>query len=72
MGLVPRIRESGKYKGKAMLSKRGNGKIRSLLYFPAINACRFNPNVKAQRDRLTKPKAFAYNRQNVCKKEKRT
>lgn len=52
LGLVPRIRESGKYKGKVMLSKRGDGNIRSLLYFPAINACRFNPDIKAHRKRM--------------------
>ncbi len=52
LGLVPRKRESGKYQGKVMLSKRGDSKIRTLLYFPAINACRFNPDVKAQRERL--------------------
>lgn len=52
LGLVPRIRDSGKYKGKVMLSKRGDGNIRSLLYFPAVNACRFNPDIKAHRERM--------------------
>ena len=52
LGLVPRQRESGKYQGKVMLSKRGNGRMRALLYFPAVNACRFNPDIKAMRERL--------------------
>lgn len=52
LGLVPRQRESGKYQGKVMLSKRGNSKLRALLYFPAMNACRFNPDIKAQHERL--------------------
>lgn len=50
--LVPRQRESGQYQGKVMLSKRGNSKLRALLYFPAMNACRFNPDIKAQHERL--------------------
>ncbi|XXQ68287.1 transposase [Neisseriaceae bacterium B1] len=52
LGLVPRKRESGKYQGKVMLSKRGDSKMRALLYFPAMNACRFNSDVKAQHERL--------------------
>lgn len=52
LGLVPRQRESGKYKGKVTLSKRGNSDMRALLYFPAINACRFNPDIKVHRERM--------------------
>lgn len=52
LGLIPRLRESGKYKGHIMLSKRGNGRMRALLYFPAVTACRFNPDIKAHCERL--------------------
>ena len=52
LGLVPRKRESGQYKGKVTLSKRGNNAMRALLYFPAINACRFNPDIKLLRERM--------------------
>ena len=52
LGLVPRKRESGQYKGKVTLSKRGNNAMRALLFFPAINACRFNPDIKLLRERM--------------------
>lgn len=35
-GLTPRIRESGKYKGKAKVSKFGNNHVRTALYMPAV------------------------------------
>jgi transposase len=35
-GLTPRIRESGKYKGKPKLSKCGNSRIRGALYMPTV------------------------------------
>jgi transposase len=36
-GLDVRIKESGKWKGKARISKKGNAHIRKALYFPALS-----------------------------------
>ncbi|MGX3022337.1 IS110 family transposase, partial [Ursidibacter sp. B-7004-1] len=52
LGLVPRLRESGTFKGKTMLSKRGNAKIRALLYLPAVVAKVHNPDIKRCYERL--------------------
>ena len=52
-GLVPKIRQSGSsVRGRATLSKRGSARLRHALYFPAMTALRFNPLVRALRDRL--------------------
>ena len=52
-GLVPKIRHSGSsVRGRATLSKRGSPRLRHALYFPAMTALRFNPLVRALRDRL--------------------
>ncbi|HEY8878972.1 MAG TPA: IS110 family transposase [Roseateles sp.] len=50
-GLDPRARDSGKYKGKRLLSKQGNAEERRLLYCAAMAACR-SPLFKALRDKL--------------------
>ncbi|MGX3048547.1 transposase, partial [Ursidibacter arcticus] len=50
--LVPRLRESGAFKGKTMLSKRGSTKIRALLYLPAVVAKVHNPDIKSCYERL--------------------
>lgn len=39
-GLVPRIAQSGRWPGRAQLSKLGNARLRHALYFPAITALR--------------------------------
>jgi transposase len=52
-GLVPKIRHSGSsVRGRATLSKRGSPRLRHALYFPAMTALRFNPLIRALRDRL--------------------
>jgi transposase len=51
-GLVPRIVESGTWRGRARLSKIGPGRLRKALYFPAVAALRWNPTIRAVRDRL--------------------
>ena len=51
-GLVPRIRQSGQWKGHVRLSKCGSSRLRHLLYFPALSALRSNPAIKALRQRL--------------------
>lgn len=39
-------KESGKYKGKTKISKKGNARIRSALYMPAMSAARNNKTLK--------------------------
>jgi len=52
-GLVPQERQSGtSLRGKARLSKKGNRRLRKLLYWPAIVAIRHNPLLAAFARRL--------------------
>lgn len=51
-GLVPRLVESGTLRGRARLSKIGPGRVRKALYLPAVTALRWNPTIRAVRDRL--------------------
>jgi transposase len=52
-GLVPQERRSGSsVRGKARLSKKGNGRLRKALYWPAIVAIRHNPMLAAFARRL--------------------
>ncbi len=52
LGVIPQVKESGKWKGHARLSKRGPGWIRAKLYMAAIVASQWNPEIKRQRARL--------------------
>lgn len=52
-GLVPRLVESGTLRGRSRLSKIGPGRLRKALYFPAVSALRWNPTIRAVRDRLS-------------------
>lgn len=54
IGVIPRIRESGTLKGRTMMSKVGNARIRSKLYMAAVCASTHNPDIKAQKARLLK------------------
>lgn len=54
IGLIPKLRESGKMKGHTMLSKTGPARIRKKLYMAAVVASRHNRDIQAQRDRLRK------------------
>jgi len=48
VGLTPRQNQSGtSLKGKGRLSKVGSSDLRKALYFPAVNARRFNPVIQA-------------------------
>ncbi len=50
-------RESGtSVKGKTRISKKGNRYIRNALYFPAMVACRFNPDLKEFYQRVIRSK----------------
>jgi transposase len=53
-GVIPRKADSGKKKGKAVMSKVGNSKLRKALYFPAMVAQKYNPIIKSFCARLEK------------------
>jgi len=60
-GLAPWTRQSGKWKGKSFIGG-GRGKVRAVLFMAALVASRYNPTLKAFRDRLVadgKPKIVA-------------
>ena len=63
VGLCPRLCSSGSsLHGPTPLTKRGNAVVRRALYFPAMNAVRFNPCLKPFYSRLLgkgKPKMVA-------------
>lgn len=46
VGLDVKLNDSGQFKGKATISKRGNSHIRSALYMPALTASVYNPTLK--------------------------
>jgi len=50
-------RESGLYKGKTSISKRGNNHIRAALHMPSLTAARCNPTLKPFYQRLKEKKA---------------
>ena len=52
LGLVPVLYESGTFKGRSHLSKRGPANIRAKLYMAAVVAIKHNPDIKAQYERL--------------------
>lgn len=54
IGVVPKLRESGKLKGRTTLSKQGSGRIRAKLYMAAVVAIQHNPDIKCQYERLLK------------------
>ena len=54
LGLIPRIQESGTWKGRSRLSKQGPAKIRAKLYMPAVVSIQHNPDIRAQYERLLK------------------
>jgi len=53
VGLNPKQRQSGKYKGQVKISKIGNAALRSALYMPARSAKRHNPLVQNLVKRMT-------------------
>jgi len=60
-GLAPYARQSGKWRGKSFVSG-GRSRVKSALFLAAMAAARFNPALKAFRDRLVqagKPKMVA-------------
>jgi len=51
------LKESGAYKGKTRISKKGNKNIRRALYMPAMTAVRCNPTLKKFYERVKPTKA---------------
>jgi transposase len=54
VGVVPKLWESGKMKGRTTLCKNGPGRLRAILYMAAIVATKYNPDIKLQYERLLK------------------
>ena len=46
-GVVPRIQQSGQWRGRSRLSKIGPSRLRKALFFPALAALRYNPTIRA-------------------------
>ncbi|MBC8375169.1 MAG: IS110 family transposase [FCB group bacterium] len=51
-GLDVVLRESGKHRGKTIISKKGNRHLRMSVYMPAISAIKSNPQMKTYYDRM--------------------
>lgn len=51
------LRESGNYKGKTRISKKGNSHIRAVLHMPSMTCIRCNPTLKQFYNRLKPNKA---------------
>lgn len=52
LGLIPKQQELGLFKGKSRLAKTGNAKLRAKLYMATVVATQYNPDIKAQYERL--------------------
>jgi transposase len=52
LGVIPKLVESGVFKGRSALSKKGPPSVRAKLYMAAIVASRHNPDVIKQKSRL--------------------
>lgn len=50
--------QSGKFKGKTRISKKGNAYIRAALYMPALSAMKHDKNIKAFYERLEQRKTY--------------
>jgi transposase len=57
-GLDIRIAESGKWKGKSKISKRGNSHIRKALFMPSLSKIRHNQETKQFYERLKDKKGI--------------
>jgi transposase len=51
-GLDVEFKESGKFKGKTRITKKGNSRIRQALFMPAMSATRFNSTIKSLHERI--------------------
>jgi len=46
--------QSGKHNGKTRISKKGNSRLRTVMYMPSLSAIRFNKKMAALNDRVMK------------------
>ena len=51
-GLDVKEQQSGLFKGKSSISKKGNAYIRQCLYMPAVSATQYNMPIKALYERI--------------------
>lgn len=51
-GFVPEEKQSGKFKGRVKMSKKGNAWMRRALYMPTLNATQHNPVIKILYERM--------------------
>lgn len=51
-GLIPKLQESGRFKGRTSLSKQGPARLRAKLYMAAVVATQHNPDIRRQYERL--------------------
>jgi len=51
------LKESGRFKGKTKISKKGNSHIRAVLHMPSMACVRFNPTLKLFYNRIKPNKA---------------
>ena len=58
VGLDIKISESGKWKGKSRISKKGNCYIRKVLMFPAFSFIKHHDKTKKYYERLTEKKGI--------------
>jgi transposase len=58
-GLDIKIRESGTWKGKAKISKRGNSHIRKMLYMPALSKKTYDKETAQFYNRIKEKKGVA-------------
>lgn len=52
LGLIPKLVESGVFKGRSALSKQGPASVRAKLYMGAVVASQHNPDIVRQKRRL--------------------
>lgn len=52
LGVIPKLVESGVFKGRSALSKKGPASVRAKLYMGAIVASQYNPDIARQKKRL--------------------
>lgn len=52
LGVIPKLRESGMFRGRTTMSKKGSPQVRAKLYMAAIVASQYNPSIKAKKSRF--------------------
>lgn len=52
LGVIPKLVESGIFKGRSSLSKKGPPSVRAKLYMGAVVASQYNPDIIRQKNRL--------------------